>query len=277
MIAHVGQLGKKLSDETLLLSTPSYMYIGMTTENTDKASSTTTLIAPYVSFKTFQSGVQALRSHGLPAKIDRSVWMTKSGADQTALLSAFRFLCLIDSQDLVQPTLRKLADAQEASDAEKGVLGGILRTSYAKLFELNLETLTPTQFSEAIENYGPTGSTRERSERFFLKAAKHCGIKMSGRLKSRKPRATGSKGNGSNAQRSVRRTPGQQQQRQPGQPRQDEQAPKAMKEIELPQAGGKLTLSGTFNTFELVGDERDLVFKIIDAMKGFESKTEEDR
>ena len=46
-----------------------------------------------------------------------------------------------------------------------------------------------------------------------------------------------------------------------------------MKEIELPNAGGKLTLSGTFNPFELTGNERELVFKITDSMSEFESKT----
>ena len=47
-----------------------------------------------------------------------------------------------------------------------------------------------------------------------------------------------------------------------------------MKVIELPQAGGNLTLSGTFNPFELVGSERDLVYSIIDRMQEFEAATE---
>ena len=47
----------------------------------------------------------------------------------------------------------------------------------------------------------------------------------------------------------------------------------AMTTIELPNAGGSLTLSGTFNMFELAGDERDLVFGVIDKMKAFEGKT----
>ncbi len=50
----------------------------------------------------------------------------------------------------------------------------------------------------------------------------------------------------------------------------------AMKTIELPNAGGSLTLSGTFNTFELAGDERALVFGVIDQMKAFEEKSSEE-
>ena len=202
--------------------------------------------------KRFQSGIQSLRGHGLPGKIDRSVWLSKSGADQAALLGAFRFLGLIDSKNEVQPTLRKLVDVSEASTAEKEVLNGILRTSYANLFKLNLETVTPTQFAGAIGTYGPTGSTRDRAERFFVKAANYCGIKMSGRLTARKPRGTGTKTNGTKAQRkTLRKT-----EDKTHTPTQDDQAAVVMKVIDLHHAGGSLTLSGTFNAFELVGDER---------------------
>ena len=39
-----------------------------------------------------------------------------------------------------------------------------------------------------------------------------------------------------------------------------------MKTITLTAAGGTLTLNGTFNPFSLVGDERTLVYSIIDKM-----------
>jgi hypothetical protein len=42
--------------------------------------------------------------------------------------------------------------------------------------------------------------------------------------------------------------------------------------IQLPTANGSLTLSGTFNAFDLVGDERALVFALLDLMQDFESK-----
>ena len=225
-------------------------------------------VAPYVSFRTLQSGVQALRSHGLPAQIDRSVWASKSGADQTALLGAFRFLGLVDSKGKTQALLRKLVDAQEATAEEKDVLGDVLRQSYADLFELNLETLTPAQFAEAIGKYGPQGSTRDRAIRFFVKAAAHCGIKMSGRLTARKPRGGGSTPNGGKTQRKG----GSQRGRTSAPPPPtDPQGTVAMKTIALPQASGSLSLSGTFNPFELVGAERDLVYSIIDLMKEFEA------
>ena len=229
-------------------------------------SETTVRVAPYVSFKTFQSGVQALRSHGLPEKIDRSVWLTKSGADQTALLSAFRFLGLVDAKDRVQPPLQKLVDVPEGAAAEKEVLGTAIRQSYAELFQRNLETITPAQLAEAIGKYGPTGSTRDRAVRFFLKVAGHCGVKISGRLTARKPRGSASgKTNGNGPRKTGRTAP-------PPSPEQGQDGAAAMKVIELPQAGGSLKLSGAFNPFELVGAERDLVYSIIDLMQEFEAK-----
>lgn len=46
-----------------------------------------------------------------------------------------------------------------------------------------------------------------------------------------------------------------------------------IKTVSLPNVGGSLTISGTFNVFELDGDERQLVFAIVDMMKTFEKKT----
>lgn len=228
-------------------------------------------VAPYVSFKTFQSGVQALRNHGLPAKIDRSVWASKSGADQAALLSAFRFLGLIGPDGSTRSPLEMLTKAREATAEEKNALREILERAYADLFKANLKTLTPAQFSEAIGNYGSQGSTRDRAMRFFVKAGEFCDIEMSGRLTARKTRSAGARGNGANAQRRTKRRA----EKTPPAPAQDAQGASAMLTINLPQAGETLTLSGTFTAFDLVGAERELVYSIMDKMKEFEANTQE--
>ena len=43
---------------------------------------------------------------------------------------------------------------------------------------------------------------------------------------------------------------------------------------EIPLAGGVLSLAGTFNPLELVGDERTLVFAIVDLLREFERAQE---
>ena len=64
----------------------------------------------YLSFKTFQSAIQNLRTHGLPNNIDRSTFDSRSGQEQTQIISAFKFLGLIDENNNTQETLRQLKE-----------------------------------------------------------------------------------------------------------------------------------------------------------------------
>ncbi len=46
------------------------------------------------------------------------------------------------------------------------------------------------------------------------------------------------------------------------------------KTISLPNSNGQLSVTGNFNLFGLVGEERELVFGIIDKMSEYEEKSE---
>lgn len=50
-----------------------------------------------------------------------------------------------------------------------------------------------------------------------------------------------------------------------------------MRTISLPVAKGTLTLSGSFNPFQLIGEERDLVYQIIDKMNEYEQKAKTEK
>ena len=225
---------------------------------TQRAVSTT--LPPYLPFKTFQSAVQNLRAHGLPGgKLDKTTWHSRSSIDQASILGAFKFLGLVDESEHVQPILEKLVNVPENSDEEKAVLSELLRTAYLRAFEINLKTATPKQLDEAIASLGVTGATRDRAVRFFLKAANYCGFELSSRLTSGLRSRTESSTSGaeetdggatSTRHRRRRRT-------NLSEPENNE-APssEAVKTISL--KGGELTLSGTFNPFELDTDERKL-------------------
>jgi hypothetical protein len=73
----------------------------------------------YLSFKTLQSAIASLREHGLPNKLDRSAWGSRSGMDQTQILSAFRFLGFVDQQSNTQEPLRNLVAVKENTEEEK--------------------------------------------------------------------------------------------------------------------------------------------------------------
>lgn len=234
-----------------------------------------TTVPVYLSLRTFQSAVQSLRTHGLPSSLDRSAFGSRSGAEQTQILSAFRFLGLIDEKDRTQESLRALHKTQEGSADEKQQIAALLKERYAKVIALNLEAATPAQLEKAIGDYGAGGATRDRAVRFFLKAAEYAGIKLSTRLTARKPRSAGAPTNGGDESgqqvRTVRR-------------RRAMQTPPAtpstgnnIKTVTLPEVGGTLTVSGTFNFFDLDGAERELVLGIVDQLKAFEKKQKAER
>ena len=223
----------------------------------------------YLSFKTLQSAVQSLRTHGLPNVFDRTAFDSRSGGEQTQILSAFKFLGFIDDANRTQPALRKLVDAAEGSAEEKAQLAAVLKERYANAIALNLESATPAQLDKAIADYGAGGSTKERSVRFFVKTAEYAGIKLSPRLTARKPRspnatndsdAGAAKGKKSNSETPIIPPTGN-----------------AMMTVELPEAGGTLTISGTFNPFGLVGEERTLVNGISDLINEFKKKQQAEK
>jgi hypothetical protein len=234
----------------------------------DKQNDKLKAVPVYLSFKTFLAAIQGLRAHGLPSVLDRTAFGSRSGAEQTQILSAFKFLGLIDDANRTQESLRLLKEAKENSEQEKAQLAAILKERYANAFALNLEAATPAQLDKAIAEYGAGGSTKARSVRFFLKALEHCGIKVSTRLTARKPRSSSpSNGDGDNIPRTSkgRKDTTQVVNTPPT-------AGQAIMTLDLPNVGGKLTISGTFNPFGLVGEERDLVFAISDLMSNFQKK-----
>jgi hypothetical protein len=221
----------------------------------------------YLSFKTLQSAIQSLRTHGLPGVFDRTAFDSRSGGEQTQILSAFKFLGFIDDANRTQPILRQLKEAVEGSEEEKAILASVLKERYANAIALNLESATPAQLDKAIADYGAGGSTKERSVRFFVKAAEYAGIELSPRLTARKPRSpnvandsdTGQKGKKGGVETLVTPPSGH-----------------AMITVELPEAGGTLTISGTFNPFGLVGEERTLVNGISDLVSAFKKNQAEE-
>ncbi len=228
------------------------------------------LVPVYLSFSTFQSAVSSLREHGLPSKIDKSAFSTRSGADQSQIISALKFMGFIDNEDNTQPSLKKIIGATTGSKEEKDALIEVIKNRYSKVFEFDLTTATIKQIINAIGEYGSTGSTKDRAVRFFIKICEYCDIPLSTRLTQNtrsRTKSTNTAGKTSNQKtRKKKKIEGVDD--EPPIPNKNE----AMKTISLPGAGGTLTISGTFNFFGLVGDERELVYGIIDKMTEHENK-----
>lgn len=102
--------------------------------------------APYISWKTFTSFISNI-TNKVPAQIDSSILRNMSGTARSQLLSALRFLDLIDADGITQDSLKKLADAYNGD--WKGVLAQFLHHSYKKVVgDLNLDTATPAMLRE---------------------------------------------------------------------------------------------------------------------------------
>ncbi len=238
----------------------------------------------YLSFSTFRSAVQNLRAHGLPTKLDRSAWGSRSGAEQGQIISALKFMGLIDPEGTTQESLRRLTAVPEDSPEEKRLLAELLRSRYQKVFELDLASATPKQLTDVIGDYGVTGATKDRSVRFFVRAAQYCGIPISPRLTARmKSRSAASDTEETTASdnstptkpntRGRRRRKANGIQPQLVSPPSVDTTSSPMKTIQLPKVGGTLSVTGTFNPFNLVGEERALVYQIIDAMTEYEERS----
>jgi hypothetical protein len=145
--------------------------------------------AAHLPFKTFLSIIVFLATHGIPHRIDRSVFRQFSGATATQAFIGLRFLGLMDDDGVPTAMLATLVNADD--DQRRVLLGDLLRKAYPALFELDLTKATAAQFEQALgSNYNVSGSTRTKAARFFLSAAEYAGVPVSPFMERAKGPAT---------------------------------------------------------------------------------------
>jgi hypothetical protein len=220
------------------------------------------LAAPYVPFATFETGLDKL-AHlgGIPPKIDHSVFLSMGGLQKGQVISAFKFLGLIDSNGIPDPLLSKLALNK---DTRKEILRTILEERYPNISVSDLATMSPGQLDTKLSDktYNVSGATRQKARTFLLKAAEYAGIPLSKLLTTKGPRGgrngpkkTSDKGKGSTAA-----TP---------KPKEQSGNSGTEKTVEL-KNGGTVTLSLDVNILELKGNDRKFVFELIDKLDVYE-------
>ncbi len=145
---------------------------------------------PYTSYRTFKTFIEDLHEHGVPSRIDRSVLTRFSGVVGTQLMHALRFLGLIEDDGRPTERLKGLVKAHGTANWSERLLE-LFRHEYAPMFAIDLETATPSHFSEAFRKAFPAAdAVVQKCVTFFLYAANDAGVRISGRvLKGRKPRS----------------------------------------------------------------------------------------
>lgn len=215
---------------------------------------------PYLPFKTFLGTLDALDSHGMPNKIDRSVFPSQSGVMQGQIITALRFFDLIDPHGTPSATLEKLATDKEN---RKELLKPLITKHYREVIDLGLTKASPLQLDQAFDSYGVSGDTKKKAKTFFIKSAQFVGLPLSALL-TRKTRSSG----GTRRRRTG--TPRTQDEPNGDEVETQQRTPTGTtKTIQL-KSGGELTLSLTVNLFDLIGDERKFVFDLIDQIQGYE-------
>src|SRR5215467_12194993 len=84
---------------------------------------------PYVGFSSFRALVRGFKAQVLPSRIDHSVLNNFSGVVGRQLLTALRFLKLIDQDNLPQDALRALVQAFD-TDKWEPALAGVIKGAY---------------------------------------------------------------------------------------------------------------------------------------------------
>ena len=93
-------------------------------------------VPPYVSYKTLKTFIEDLKTHGTPTRIDRSIWGSRfSGSVGGQLMSALRFLNLIDSNDAPEEKLKALVEAHD-TEAWASKLQPVIQASYKPIMGL---------------------------------------------------------------------------------------------------------------------------------------------
>jgi hypothetical protein len=146
------------------------------------------LVPPYVPYRSFRNFIDSLKQ-GIPARIDRSVMSSYSGALQSQLATALRYLGLTSETGHPTEMLAVLVNTEGHTRAQ--ALKTVLTTCYPFLFKpFDLKSATPRMVEEQFAAQGASGGTLDKCMLFFLSAAKEAGIEVSPHLKNtRGPRA----------------------------------------------------------------------------------------
>jgi hypothetical protein len=151
------------------------------------AAETTSQTPAYVAYPTFENFLGRLKEHAVPSHIDKSMMPSLSGAVQSHLLSALRFLGLVEGKnDQVTPELQELVE-QYGTESFKPALKEVLAAAYGDIIgDLNIAQATVKQLDDAFAKQNLDGTMRERAIRFYLRGLTSAGVAVSPYLGNRK-------------------------------------------------------------------------------------------
>jgi hypothetical protein len=147
---------------------------------------------PYVAYKTLSNFLDRFKQ-GVPGRIDRGLMASMSGAAQSQVTTALRFLGMISENGIPTKTMREYLARED--EERKKYLADILAFAYPFIFvsdSFDLATATASQLRDAFEaNTSASGETVGRCMSFFKDAAADAGLKVSPYITQKKARTPG--------------------------------------------------------------------------------------
>lgn len=156
-------------------------------DTTDKKAAT----PPYVAYKTLSNFLERFQQ-GLPGRIDRGLMGSMSGAAQSQVTTALRFLGMISENNIPQPIMRRYVDGDAGE--RKAALREMLQKSYPFIFQddFDISTATAHMLRENFAlNTSATGETISRCISFLKEAAADAGIVVSPYILQKSARSGG--------------------------------------------------------------------------------------
>jgi hypothetical protein len=155
---------------------------------------TSTPIPVYIPWDAFTDFVKKLKSTRVPSRIDKSILMHLPALTRGQILSALRFLKLIDENGSTKSgALSELADSFDTPQWGNAVKEHVVAAFDGIISGLDLEHATPHQLDECFDKVVGKEQMRRKSERFYLSALTAASVPFSPHLVRRAAEGTQSK------------------------------------------------------------------------------------
>jgi len=150
-------------------------------------------VPPYVAYKTLKNFLDKF-NQGLPGRIDRGLMSSMSGAAQSQVTTALRYLGMISENNIPTDVMRRYVTGEDSQ--RKEALREMLSRSYPFIFisDFDFSTATASQLREEFEaKTTATGETVGRCIAFLKDAALDADIVVSRFITQKKARTAGAR------------------------------------------------------------------------------------
>lgn len=136
-------------------------------------------LPPYNSFKTFLGFISGLKETVVPDQVDLGVLRSYSGSVAKQLITALRYLALIQENGTTTAKLNELVEAYQTPQW-KPLLSQFMGEAYSPILgDLNLQKATRIQVEEKFRTWGAQGDVLTKCMAFFIAAMTEAGVTLS--------------------------------------------------------------------------------------------------